>query len=808
VYKTLESARKTFMACIKQMTYHLLLHQKRIETDKMLCYSRSMEKLTALKLNLGDLCLPSGRTLQEACENIEDKKHDVLRTGVLMAVKELQKNGMFLDGFGNVLKEVVIGQPPAGVHSFKQGRPASSYILAEPMDAFPDRTEMAQEVVLHRSRRRILLPYMKNESEHLYATGYLEAVCTTKEFVSMIHEEKADGSNKERFERYISSPTLMFTLPSVLDTITTHRAPRPGPVDRHSRAFMDGMLDVSVRKETLDATSPVVITHQTTEQWRSYMDSRKQQGRPVRFYPYPICGKLKKSSGIASVDAETDHRYPIAIGYRSIITRQPGCHLTHAFNMYMDGMMLYRRKDVDDYQVCKALVGNSQTGKSTQIDLLTKLYMHHDAGNLSGTEKVFGLQDFTDDTKMAYAQEMGARMGISTCDLQSAIGHDDLQLAVKNGKARKLKWLIPIIMAGNKLGPWRDTASSMLRRLVMFVYCNSFTVESSDISRVLEEDIGPTILCIFSCYIDMLRNMRRHKFKDVFNEPAPIYFKRTRLEYGSHLSTSAKIIKDMWYNKEIVFEHGAKTPISTVISSVSAAYRKSRVENNRTGPMEDGPESFDDIIIGRCVEIFGLKVVDNEVHGLRFVRGKKTLMSDSRAYACSVMCLGTQKTPKTPVFLLKDIDTPTVWKASREKILYAKTVYQHSSDIYRKATGDSSRDEQVAAGDVEEVDLKEVLERIGDGDIPNLIRRTAREEEITHEMLAKLEVCFMSVVARNMYPKETRKADVARAKAVWNCTLSTPKAFDETKEKKTAYSVFGVVSRTGPMSLAETVVVL
>ena len=568
------------------------------------------------KSSLEQMLLPSGRLL---CPNVDVGPQQVMECAARRTMALATREKLVIHG-SDVLAEIRVGSDVCGL----TGGAQTGYVVCETHSAITPQLKDSRSLLRHhRSVRRQMSPFYKDEP--VYNTSVFQRLMEVKDLVAHAHAEDQQSGPEGPIRSFLSSPSIIRSLPDVLayvqsDTLRVYEEP-----NRHRRAFMDGMIDVSVNAVDMTAASPIVIPHAGVEDWERYLASG-EGGRAVKFYQYPMSGR-PRSGKPRYLDPRTNHTYPIAPFYRSIITRQPGCRLTHIYNVATDGAMLYRRGDVDARQVAKLLVGNSKTGKSTHVDVICDLYPPELTGNISGSESVFGLQDFTPDKMLAFAQEMGPTMGVSSTVLQSAIASDIIRLAVKHGRASEFRWRIPIVMAGNLLGPWLDTSGSMLRRLLMWIYSLRFPQESPNIKYDIESDMGGVVLCMFTTYRDLAVARRRwvsvnqpaskDADPDMFSAPAPAYLRRTRLHYAGHISRIVRVIED--HPHDFVFSQAAYCSLAELTSRLNiiseAANAASQKNTHRS------QEKFDDTTVAASFALFGCVRRESIIQGVSIRKG-------------------------------------------------------------------------------------------------------------------------------------------------------------------------------------------
>ena len=777
------------------------------------------------KPGLASLKLPSGKLLETCTANISNGPNSNAVNTILGVATE---RALVLVGSAGLQRKAreVVGRLRVGSSKFI-GTQRVNFILGEDLDPHPSRIDHPGEMECDRRLRLMIQPFAKLSSrfilpdensdgtynnfitDAIFDTGFMGAVCTIEQLVAMAHAEQPDGNSfdNEAFKAYCSNASINRLAPDILASLRSNRFPNTQKPDRCVRAFLDGVLDVNVDALTYDATSPVIVCHRSQDQWNSYTADRNRncRGPPIKFYPYSLSGK--PHSGIrASLDADMDHTYPIAVRYRSIVTRQPGCRLTHAYNVYMDGSTLYERNAVEKSQMCKVLIGNAKTGKSTQVEVVADLYPSEATGNISGNESVFGLQDFGPEKMLAYAQEMGPNMAVSSTDLQSAISCDKVRVSVKHGFAREFSWLIPIILAGNLLGPWKDTNGSLLRRLLMFMYLTRYEEDQNgDIKNELRNDIGPTIMCMFTTFVHVIWSraewanqaeigVKRSKDQDMFSEPAPTYFLRTRLRYGHQVSQTLSLFEK--YRGSLVFVPGKECHLDDIVGFLNGT--------SAYGDGGDGgkKEKIDQTTVRSCLSIMGCAAgVNGKVVGIQIRREMEGQRApyheiDSTMRLCALLLTGHAwmilqkekgnvdvigKAPPKSLSEAIEMQT-TIWTdATEEDYMYALLVLKETEshlrlDVMAKNKEVDPVQLEVALWNLWE--MQKISTNTLTSDLKNAIDELENPVPVSHNIsdeqkssVKKFQATFLyRGRARHLFPELVRPDEVHKANQLWDCT--------------------------------------
>ena len=796
------------------------------------------------KPTLSTLRLPSGKPLAAPSGKSDYGSNQTILGDAVERSLALAQSAGLKRGKGRD----VLGRLRVGSTAFI-GTKMTRFILGEDLDPHPSRAERPAELEQDRKLRLMIQPFARASSgfmdpsagddnmydisahdttrtslltDAIFDTGFMGPVFPVEQLVALAHADTSSSAaagaggvrvdDNAAFKAFCNNASIHRLAPDILASMCSARFPDVQKADRSTRAFLDGMIDVSVDPLTFEATSPIIVCQRSQTQWANFLAHRKKKakGQPVKFYPYTLSGK--PSSGIrASLDAEMDHRYPIAVRYRSIVTRQPGDMLTHAYNVYMDGALMYEKNAVEKTQMCKILIGNAKTGKSTQVDVVTDLYPSEATGNISGNESVFGLQDFGPEKMLAYAQEMGPNMAVSSTDLQSAISADRVRVSVKHGLAREFWWLIPIVLAGNLLGPWRDTNGSLLRRFLMFMYLFRYEEDQNgDIKSELREDIGPTIMCMFTTFLHVIwsraqwarqapAGVIRSKDQDMFAEPAPPYFLRTRLEYGHQISRTLALMDKN--RNSLVFIPTEACHLDDVVTFMNNGADSSGGDISASDSRGGRKDKIDQTTVRSCLLIMGCHPDTNgRIQGLQIRRepdGARSIyvVIDSTIRLAALLATGyawvlnerkrqTKQDIPFPTSLAtarNNSESITMWSgktATDENYSYALMILKQTEahlrvDLTTKNKEVDHAALEVALWDLEEMQkasstkyMEKLLNAIKDLYDPKLSTAEVKTENMEFIVTSFIDKARMKV----LFPELLREPEAETAKLMWDCT--------------------------------------
>jgi hypothetical protein len=166
----------------------------------------------------------------------------------------------------------------------------------------------------------------------------------------------------------------------------------------------------------------------------------------------------------------------------------------------MAGRMLYAAGKMDDWQTALFVKGQAGTGKSTLLTIIKEFFQESDVGVLSNNiEKKFGLEPLC--TKMAlFCFEVKNNFGLDQSDLQSIISAEDMNIPRKNKVPISIKWEVPIMFAGNEMGPWIDASGSMSRRFLIIEFPKRVINSDNDLKQKIKKEIPHLIMKCNTAY--------------------------------------------------------------------------------------------------------------------------------------------------------------------------------------------------------------------------------------------------------------------------------------------------------------------
>lgn len=133
------------------------------------------------------------------------------------------------------------------------------------------------------------------------------------------------------------------------------------------------------------------------------------------------------------------------------------------------GSHLYEITPKSNIQTNLFFLGVAGCGKSTIAEMLKTLFPAESVGALGATaERTFGVYPLI-DKRLVVCWEARGPFTIPQDVIQSMIAGEDVSVAIKNKKARTIRWTSRILWLGNMVPPWDDASGSIARRFIPFI---------------------------------------------------------------------------------------------------------------------------------------------------------------------------------------------------------------------------------------------------------------------------------------------------------------------------------------------------
>ena len=167
------------------------------------------------------------------------------------------------------------------------------------------------------------------------------------------------------------------------------------------------------------------------------------------------------------------------------------------------GRLFYPVGKYDQWQVMPFLKGDANTGKSTVIKLVSKMFPAGSVGSITANlESGFGLESLFMKRLVTITDlpENFAKV-LKQSDFQSILSGETVSIARKNKTAvNELEWKVPVIGAGNYLPDYKDASGSISRRLAVFMFVNLVPDKNTLLDQAVIDSELVTVMvrCIYS----------------------------------------------------------------------------------------------------------------------------------------------------------------------------------------------------------------------------------------------------------------------------------------------------------------------
>jgi len=204
------------------------------------------------------------------------------------------------------------------------------------------------------------------------------------------------------------------------------------------------------------------------------------------------------------------------------------------------GRLLYEVNEHDGWQVIFFIKGVAQSGKSTIGKLVQQFFQPEDIAIMSSNiEQKFGL-DAIAGKKLFICFEVTKNFGVARSDFQSLISGEELSVAGKFKTARTVTWTTPGILFGNELGPWIDSAGSIVRRLLVCEFNRRVKASDPDLDNKLKSELPAILFKTQQAYMATAKEYAGHGIW----EKVPRYFKKMQTKIAVSTNPIKKFLHD------------------------------------------------------------------------------------------------------------------------------------------------------------------------------------------------------------------------------------------------------------------------
>ena len=214
----------------------------------------------------------------------------------------------------------------------------------------------------------------------------------------------------------------------------------------------------------------------------------------------------------------------------------------------------------DNYKVLPFLKGDANTGKSTVIEIVQKMFPSNRIGVISANnEKKFGLETLHDKL-LVVAPDIPKKMQdvFEQTILQAAVGGEYVNIPQKNKQALSVKWSAPQLWAGNNMPDYTDNSGSISRRFVVFLF--ETLVKTRDLTlqgRIIANEIDTIMI---RCVMKYNKFRIENEGKDIW-EVVPKSMLQTRERIKEETNHLANFLANGNDHYDVIFDKSKTTDL-------------------------------------------------------------------------------------------------------------------------------------------------------------------------------------------------------------------------------------------------------
>ena len=225
------------------------------------------------------------------------------------------------------------------------------------------------------------------------------------------------------------------------------------------------------------------------------------------------------------------------------------------------GRLFHRVGEFDKWSVMPFILGDANTGKSTILQLVSKMFPAGSVANISANhEKQFGLEKLV-NARLILCMDLpdDMRKTLSQTEWQSCVSGEYVSVPRKNKVALSVpEWSAPFFWAGNNLPNYRDNSGSASRRLATYRFEQVIAKRDTMLVRkIIDTELVAVLLRCLHRYNEL---RTRQAGKDFWKfAPKVMLEQRDRASEDTNHFTSFVANGDEFY--QCVYEESAVTPI-------------------------------------------------------------------------------------------------------------------------------------------------------------------------------------------------------------------------------------------------------
>ena len=229
----------------------------------------------------------------------------------------------------------------------------------------------------------------------------------------------------------------------------------------------------------------------------------------------------------------------------------------YTYLLALIGRLFYDVGQFDRLDIIPFIIGDTNTGKSTLVDIIRAMFAPDAVGVLdSSHEIVFGLQS-KHTKELIVAPEITDRMAqqLASDMFKKMICGELVNLPIKHGEALFKQWTVPMFMCGNRYMSYHDDKGSISRRLAIFKF-EHYVVDMDDSlkQRIIDHELAKIVVKCLKAYRLLLDHVGNRGFWNT----CPAYFWETRDEMTQctdylYMFLTLGPDENAWSNKVLYF---------------------------------------------------------------------------------------------------------------------------------------------------------------------------------------------------------------------------------------------------------------
>ncbi len=230
-----------------------------------------------------------------------------------------------------------------------------------------------------------------------------------------------------------------------------------------------------------------------------------------------------------------------------------GDDAVYTYFLGLIGRLFYPVGDFDSFDVMPFVVGDTNTGKSTLVDIVSAMFSPSSVGVVdSGHEIIFGLQAMnTKEVILAAETPDNMAQQLASDKFKKMVCGETIIVPIKHAAAETVQWKVPMLMCGNDYPRYRDERGSISKRLAIFSFTRFVAEQDSSLKRrILEEELARLVVKCLLAY----RQLVSHTGTAGFWARCPAYFQENTASMQEttdyvHMFLTLGSGENMWFDK-------------------------------------------------------------------------------------------------------------------------------------------------------------------------------------------------------------------------------------------------------------------